>query len=164
LTESQLAQRVALILKEVKVSRLRLVISVFSAAAIVLIAGAAAVWSFPLSAPASAPVLASSGPELSSPRLYKVGKNVSAPIPVQVPQPLYTRQARKAKVHGTAVFSVVLDAKGNVDGVKEISKPLGLGLDQSAIKTLRTWKFKPALHDGAPVPVRVMIEVTFRLF
>jgi TonB family protein len=173
LTESQLAQRMALILKEVKMSRLKLVTSLFSAATILLVAGTAAVWSFPLSAPASAPALVSPGPDnvfrfegkdyQTGGKIYKVGKNVSPPVPIHDSQPLYTRQARKAKLHGTAVFSVVVDAKGDVDGVKEISKPLGLGLDQSAIKALRTWKFKPALRDGAPVPVRVDIEVTFRL-
>jgi len=27
-----------------------------------------------------------------------------------------------------------------------------------------TWKFKPGTRQGVPVPVRVMVEVSFRLF
>ncbi|MGH9469242.1 MAG: energy transducer TonB [Terriglobia bacterium] len=34
---------------------------------------------------------------------------------------------------------------------------------QVAIKTLRTWKFKPAERDGKPVPVRILVETTFRI-
>jgi TonB family protein len=33
-----------------------------------------------------------------------------------------------------------------------------------AIETVKTWKFKPATRNGVPVPVRVVVEVTFRLF
>jgi TonB family protein len=40
---------------------------------------------------------------------------------------------------------------------------VGEGLDESALKTLRKWKFKPAMKKGKPVPVTVMVEVTFRL-
>jgi protein TonB len=38
------------------------------------------------------------------------------------------------------------------------------GLDENAIETLRTWKFKPAMKKGKPVPVKVVVEVSFRLF
>jgi hypothetical protein len=51
-----------------------------------------------------------------------------------------------------------------VIGARETSKPLGGGLDEKAIETVKTWKFKPATREGVPVPVRVVVEVTFRLF
>jgi TonB family protein len=38
------------------------------------------------------------------------------------------------------------------------------GLDESAMQTLRTWKFKPAMKKGKTVPVRVVVEVSFKLF
>lgn len=179
--ESRLAQRVALILKETKMSSSRVVASLFAATVILCLAGAVSVWSFPLSTPASTPPPALSGEPQSSSmpsdsvygyqggsdeiggRIYKVGKNVSAPMPIHDPEPAYTRSARKAKLLGTAVFAVVVDTKGNVHDVKETSKPLGLGLDESAMKTLQTWKFTPAMRNHMPVAVRVTVEVTFRL-
>ncbi len=94
---------------------------------------------------------------------FSVGGNVSAPIPIYKPEPPYSEEARKAKYQGTVVLWIVVDAQGNVNDARVV-KPLGLGLDEKAVDTVRTWKFKPALRGGTPVPVRVMVEVSFRLF
>jgi protein TonB len=95
--------------------------------------------------------------------VYSVGGNVSAPIPIYKPEPPYSEQARKAKYQGTVVLWIVVDAQGAVTDA-QVVKPLGMGLDQNAVTTVRTWKFKPAMRNGAPVPVKVMVEVSFRLF
>ncbi|MEJ2008805.1 MAG: energy transducer TonB [Acidobacteriota bacterium] len=94
---------------------------------------------------------------------YSVGGNVSAPIPIYKPEPPYSEQARKAKYQGTCVLWIVVDAQGNVTAA-QVVKPLGMGLDENALATVKTWKFKPAMRNGAPVPVKVMVEVSFRLF
>jgi periplasmic protein TonB len=94
---------------------------------------------------------------------YSVGGNVSAPIPIYKPEPPYSEEARKAKYQGTVVLWIVVDAQGGVTDARVV-KPLGLGLDEKAVETVRTWKFKPALRGGTPVPVKVMVEVSFRLF
>jgi protein TonB len=96
--------------------------------------------------------------------VFQVGGNVSAPIPIYDPQPEYSERAREAKYQGTDVLSIIVEPDGSVAPDIEVVKPLGLGLDQEAIKTVRTWKFKPAIRNGGPVAVRVVIEVTFRLF
>ena len=64
---------------------------------------------------------------------------------------------------GGCVTTEVVDSKGNVTDA-QVVKPLGMGLDQNAVATVKTWKFKPALRNGTPVPVKVMVEVSFRLF
>jgi len=94
---------------------------------------------------------------------YSVGGNVSAPIPIYKPEPPYSEEARKAKYQGTVVLWIVVDTQGNVQQA-QVVKPLGMGLDENALRTVKTWKFKPAMRNGAPVPVRVMVEVSFRLF
>jgi hypothetical protein len=43
-------------------------------------------------------------------------------------------------------------------------KPLGYGLSEKAIEAVMKYRFKPAMKDGKPVPVRVNIEVYFRLY
>jgi TonB family protein len=75
---------------------------------------------------------------------------------------VYSEVARKAKYQGTVVLWIVVDATGAVMDCRVV-KPLGLGLDEKAVETVMTWKFKPAMRNGMPVPVRVMVEVPFRL-
>jgi TonB family protein len=46
-----------------------------------------------------------------------------------------------------------------------VVRPLGMGLDEEALKAVRKYKFKPALMDGkTPVPVEINMEVNFRIY
>jgi len=200
LVENQLARRVALLVKEVRMSKPRLIASLVIALAVLVATGWWAVETFWLSAPAGLPTEVmvggvSAGPPGSDvpsafmfysvesdqdtgqthsgyagPRLayYKVGGDVTAPVPIYKPEPPYTPQARRDKVQGTVVLTVAVDASGNVVGVKltavSLSRSVGEGLEESAMQTLCTWKFKPAMKKGKPVPVTVIVEVSFRLF
>jgi TonB family protein len=165
LVESQLARRVALLVKEVRMSKPRLIASLVIALAVLGAAGWWGVKTFWLSAPAKSKLTANivATPRHDLRKVYTVGEGVTSPIPIYKPDPGYTREARAAKLGGTDAFSVVVDDSGNVADV-QVVRPLDKGLDESAMQTLRTWKFKPAAKDGKPVPVRVMVEVTFKLF
>lgn len=190
LRESQLAERVTLMMKEVHMSRKRLTVSVLVAAVTLLIAGASLIWAFPLktSAPEPEPSIKAAAPATPVARdatdtalpenavtgerepdrkigkVYKVGKNVSAPIPIYKPDPPYTPEAKKAHLSGPVVLWAVVDAEGNVVEVKRTSKPLGHGLDESAMNTVRTWRFKPGMREGVAVPVKVTVEVYFKYY
>jgi TonB family protein len=94
---------------------------------------------------------------------YAVGNGVSAPIPVYKPDPEYTKEARKAKIQGTVVLRIVVDTSGAVTDCKVV-EPLDDGLDEMACEAAKTWRFKPALRNGTPVPVRLYVETSFRLF
>ena len=95
---------------------------------------------------------------------YTPGAEVSAPVPLHAPDPPYTAQARKAKLSGTVVVQILIDAEGKVVDAKEISPRLGEGLDEKAVDTVRTWKFQPAMRKGVPVAVRMVVQVSFKLF
>ena len=84
------------------------------------------------------------------------------PLPIDKPEPGYSSEAREAKVNGTVVLAAVIDQDGHVADVALI-RPLGMGLDENAVETIRTWTFKPAQQNGSPRAVRVVIEITFRL-
>ncbi|MGO9270103.1 MAG: energy transducer TonB [Terriglobia bacterium] len=101
--------------------------------------------------------------EKSAGGVFNVGDGVSAPMPIYKPNPPYSEEARKAKWQGSVVLWIVVDAQGNVSNVR-VARPLGLGLDEKAVNTVKTWKFKPGVRDGKPVAVRVAVQVTFRLF
>jgi TonB family protein len=90
-------------------------------------------------------------------------RGIQAPVPLLQPEPPYTPEARGAHVTGTSILRVVIDEQGRVGDVF-LQKPIGMGLDESAVETVRRWRFKPALKDGKPVKVSVMVQVSFRLF
>ena len=108
-------------------------------------------------------LLAQDASEKTSEPVYEVGNGVTAPKPVYTPDPEYSEKARKKKINGTVVVAMIVTQEGRVRDVK-IAKSLDAGLDKQALAAVRTWKFKPAYRNRVPVPVRVMIEVVFRLF
>src|ERR1019366_5455413 len=61
---------------------------------------------------------------------------------------------------GTGALSLIGNSSGRAQEGKVI-RPLGFGLDQPAVRAIRTWKFKPAMKDGTAVPVYGTIEVQF---
>jgi periplasmic protein TonB len=66
----------------------------------------------------------------------------------------------RAHCEGVAVLWCVVSAKGKVTGVQVI-KALGDGFDENAMKTVRKWRFKPAMLNGKPVPAKTLVEVHF---
>jgi TonB family protein len=171
LVESQLARRVASLVKEVRMSKSRLVASLVISLAALAATGWWAVRTFWFVAPLPTKTVVTyapvSPPGSNAPpktlAVYTVGGDVKAPVPIYKPEPAYSPQARKDKAEGTVVTEVVVDASGNVADVRLV-RSLGKGLDESAIETIRTWKFEPATKNGKPVPVRVIVEVSFRMF
>lgn len=108
--------------------------------------------------PSDAP--ASPGPPGEQP--LAVGGNVSAPKKIYAPSPLYTEEARQGRVQGVVLLHAVIDAEGNVASI-DLLKGLPLGLSESAVDTVKTWKYEPARRDGVPVPVYFTLTVSFSL-
>jgi periplasmic protein TonB len=94
---------------------------------------------------------------------YGVGNGVTAPVPIFKPEPAYSEEARKAKYQGNVTLWIVVSPQGTVTDVR-VAKPLGMGLDEKAVEAVRTWRFKPGARNGIAVAVRVLVEVSFRLF
>jgi protein TonB len=95
--------------------------------------------------------------------VYRVGGKVSEPKPVYSRDPQYNPFARANKFQGTSVVSAVILPDGTVSDVK-ITRPIGLGLDDEAVRAVRTWQFKPAKKNDQPVAVMINVEVNFRLY
>ena len=95
--------------------------------------------------------------------VYSVGNGVSEPIPVYKPEPPYTPEAKAAKVEGVVTLWVVVGVDGTVTDVKA-EEGFDKGLTENAVNTLKTWKFRPAMKDGKPVPCKVRVEVSFKFF
>jgi TonB family protein len=118
----------------------------------------------PAVSPQDGPQAATNSPGSSAPASDVDAGNINPPVSIYKINPGYTPEAHAHKIQGVVEMSVVVDAKGNVGDAKEVSKQLGYGLDELALQTVKTWKFKPATREGVPVPVRVNVKMEFKLF
>jgi protein TonB len=94
--------------------------------------------------------------------LMSVGGGVSAPIVVRQPQPEFTAEARQANFQGNVSIRLIVDSNGNPQDISLMSH-LGMGLDEKAIEAVKQYKFKPAMFQGHPVAVQIVLEVSFHL-
>lgn len=74
----------------------------------------------------------------------------------------YTESALAMKIEGTVVLMVLVRRDGSV-GAASVSRGLEASLDESALRTVREWKFAPAMRQGKTVEVVLEVEVRFRL-
>ena len=112
---------------------------------------------------ASSSETATAGSAQSAPNVGPLTKDMTEPVPIYKPEPPYVEGARAQGVEGTITMMIVIGKDGSVHDV-QLKKGIDSWLDESAVQTVRTWKFKPATLDGRPVPVRVLVEISFSLF
>jgi|CZKR01.1.fsa_nt_gi protein TonB len=109
-------------------------------------------------------LLAQNEPQKTDVIVYdKVVPGVTAPKPVYHPDPEYTDRARKKKIRGPVVVSIVVTDEGKVRDA-QIASGLDKDLDKQALKAVSAWRFEPATKDGKPVAVRIKVEVDYRLY
>jgi TonB family protein len=89
---------------------------------------------------------------------------VELPQVVTEVRPEYTQAARRARIEGVVLLEAVVLTNGQVGDVRILrSLDSRLGLDDQAVKALKSWRLNPGTHRGRPVPVIVTVELTFRL-
>jgi len=94
---------------------------------------------------------------------YRVGTGVSPPVCIYCPQPEYSEEARKVRYQGKVGLWAVVDADGRVREVR-VTRSAGMGLDEQAMATVQSWRFKPAERNARAVPVYMTIEIDFHLY
>jgi TonB family protein len=75
--------------------------------------------------------------------------------------PVYPPAAKKAKIQGTVVLSVVIGEDGNVKNIQVVSGPNEL--QQASIDAVRQWTYKPYLLNGDPIEVKSTVNIIFSL-
>ncbi len=93
----------------------------------------------------------------------RIGGGVSAPQLIFQVEPEFSEEARKAKVAGNVLVTLIVDAAGHPQRVR-VLRGIGMGLDEKAVEAVRQYRFKPAMEGGKPVPVEVNIDVNFQIF
>ncbi|MYE05538.1 MAG: energy transducer TonB [Bacteroidetes bacterium SB0662_bin_6] len=74
----------------------------------------------------------------------------------------YPEIARKAGVEGRVFLQFVVNEQGNVQDVV-VSRGIGAGCDEEAIRAVEQAKFTPGKQRGKPVKVRMSLPITFKL-
>jgi outer membrane biosynthesis protein TonB len=78
-------------------------------------------------------------------------------------EPPSNEYAQAHAVAGLANYYAVIDADGK-PGEIAVGRPIGFGLDENAVATIRKATFEPAIKDGKPVPVLLDLVVQFRIY
>lgn len=108
------------------------------------------------------PLPAGSSAETAPFKVFRVGENISPPVPISAPEAHYTEEARRANLRGECAVRVIVGANGLPQDARVI-RPLGMGLDEEALKAVMKYKFRPAKMNGKePVPVMITVVVNFR--
>lgn len=79
------------------------------------------------------------------------------------PAPLYPSMSRRLAEEGKTILRVHVLSDGATDQVEIKTSSGSSRLDESAQRTVRTWKFVPAKRGGTPVESWVLVPITFRL-
>ena len=101
-------------------------------------------------------------PNSVSDEILRVGGEITKPERLGGVQPAYTELARKARIQGVVIVEAIIDKEGHVTNVR-VLKGLPMGLDQSAVDAVKSWRFRPATLNGRPVSVYYSLTVNFRL-
>ena len=74
----------------------------------------------------------------------------------------YPEIAKKAGVEGRVFVQFVVDEQGNVVD-PSVTRGIGAGCDEEAVRAVMTAKFKPGKQRGKPVRVKMSLPITFKL-
>ena len=109
------------------------------------------------SAPAAPSTSAPSPPAPSTPR------TVSSVEYIKAPQLVYPNLSRRLGESGTVVLRILINEKGLPEQIL-VHKSTGYGnLDEAGRQAAMRALFKPMIENGKPVPVYVLVPLTFQL-
>jgi protein TonB len=107
---------------------------------------------------------------------FQAGNGISNPELIREVKPNYTGDAMRAKLQGVVEMEAVVRPDGSIEPASlHITRSLDatFGLDEEAKKAVRQWRFKPGIcqrnegcgtaRRGEPVPVQVLVELSFTL-
>lgn len=105
---------------------------------------------------------AASGPVSNPPALPSV---LEAALPEYSKNPpiSYPKRARRKGYEGTVVLEVLVNRNGKVDDLRILASSGYEILDRSAVKSVKTWSFRPAKKGNGAVDMWVQVPVRFKL-
>jgi TonB family protein len=110
--------------------------------------------------PSTTPGPASSADDEAFTAYQRVGKGISPPVATHAPDPPYPDLPADTEPRGLVVMLIGVDAHGHVGPVR-VMRSSAPAFENSAVETVKKWKFKPAKEDGKAVPVQITVEMKF---
>lgn len=89
--------------------------------------------------------------------------DVTPPRVIEAPDPKYPADARAAGHQGTSLLSFTVGTDGYAHDINVVRK-LDAELDESAVATVRSWRYEPARKNDEPVEVQIQARIRFRLY
>ena len=105
------------------------------------------------------PATAADDPEFSS--FQPVTASMKPPKATSAPDPKFPDLPDGAEPRGNVVLLIGVSAKGRVEAVRVLRSDEA-AFENSAVTTVKKWKFKPAEKNGHPVPVQITVEMHFQ--
>jgi TonB family protein len=103
-----------------------------------------------------------SAAEQPAAKVVHVAANKMAVQRISGDNPTYPPEARKEKIQGTVVIDTTVSKEGAIEDLHVVKTP-DPSLAESALKAVRTWRYRPYLLNGNPVAVQTTVNVTFCL-
>lgn len=103
---------------------------------------------------------------LPAPEVVQAGANTVDSFPRKLPlnaAPPYPEDAWLARIQGRVVLKVLVESSGDVSSVAVHASSGTASLDDSALTTVRTWRFEPARRRGSAVAHEVLVPVRFTI-
>jgi len=79
---------------------------------------------------------------------------------IKQPEPEFSEEARHKPMNATVTVSLIVDQRGMPQNV-HVTRGVGMGLDENAVKAVKQYRFKPAMENGKPVAVYLNVMVHF---
>lgn len=101
----------------------------------------------------------------SLPAGYSMDTTIRPTPPKVIKQvaPEFSEEARRKKIGGNILVSLVVDESGNPTSIRVV-RGIGYGLDQKAVEAVEGYRFQPATKSGVPVKAELLVSVNFQIF
>jgi len=87
---------------------------------------------------------------------------LTAPVATTKVDPAYPPDVLRDHIEGTVTLYAVIRADGKVDGIR-VLQSLDSRLDANAVHALYSWRFRPGMKNGEPVPIEAVVQIPFRM-
>lgn len=89
-----------------------------------------------------------------------LAKGLRTPVPYRRLRPEYTELASSYGVRATIDIEVDIDSDGSIARTS-IERWAGFGLEESVEKAVRSMNWRPAMRNGKPLPMRILLRYNF---
>jgi protein TonB len=115
----------------------------------------------PVSAPDASSVPAPPKMAKEPPHTVPVDPAIAGTMKLSGDAPAYPPAARMANIQGVVAIAVTIGTNGSVQSLQPVSGPALL--EVAALNAVRSWRYRPWLVEGRPVPFTTEVTIEFKV-